>query len=238
MLVAGFAKGFPNGSLFSGAPLRTVAMAFSTVGKMRSTIWSTPRAFGCRPSLELQAGLAGDAVEKERIERNAVFLGQRPERWRRRRSDSRRRDWARHACRPTARQSCAAFSLPSISSRFFLAISGETPRSMSLAPSSRMTSCVPSGTDQSSRARPPLVVSPETPALATVTSWPLARRAAWSLSVKPSLGSEAEARHQAVTEADDLERLGPRRRNGAANGEENDQACGNTAFERHAAGPI
>src|SRR5271156_3633477 len=60
------------------------------------------------------------------------------------------------------------------------------PRSMSLAPSSRMTASVPSGTDQSSRARPPDAVSPETPALAISTATPLAASAAWSRGTKPS----------------------------------------------------
>ena len=43
---------------------------------------------------------------------------------------------------------------------------------MSLAPSSRMTPSVPSGTDQSSRCGPPAAVSPETPALTTSTLKP------------------------------------------------------------------
>src|SRR5712671_6541880 len=50
---------------------------------------------------------------------------------------------------------------------------GSVPRRASLAPSSRITASVPSGTDQSSRSRPPELVSPETPALIIVTSIPL-----------------------------------------------------------------
>src|SRR5438067_1363710 len=46
------------------------------------------------------------------------------------------------------------------------------PRSASLAPSSRMTMSGFSASDQSSRARPPAVVSPETPALTTRTLIP------------------------------------------------------------------
>src|SRR5690606_14370101 len=53
-------------------------------------------------------------------------------------------------------------------------------------PSSRITRSVSSGTDQSRRDKPPLVVSPETPALATVTSCPRSRRACSSRSVKPT----------------------------------------------------
>ena len=55
---------------------------------------------------------------------------------------------------------------------------------------------------------------------------------------KAFAGPEAKARHQAVAEADDLEGLGARRRNGAANGEEKDEGCGKRVFESHAAGPI
>src|SRR5690349_9827024 len=64
---------------------------------------------------------------------------------------------------------------------------GSVPRIASLAPSSRMTAAVPSGIDQSSRSRPPEVVSPDTPALTMSTFIPLdsnafCRRAgkAWS----------------------------------------------------------
>ena len=75
-----------------------------------------------------------------------------------------------------------------------------------------MTSCVPSGTDQSSRARPPLVVSPDTPALAIDDVVTLARSAASQLVGKALAGAKAVARHQAVAEADDRERLGCGRR--------------------------
>src|SRR5205085_2983282 len=47
------------------------------------------------------------------------------------------------------------------------------PRRASLAPSSTITASVPSGTDQSSRSRPPEEVSPETPALIMSKSTPL-----------------------------------------------------------------
>src|SRR6476620_9976886 len=50
---------------------------------------------------------------------------------------------------------------------------GSVPRRASLAPSSRITAAVPSGTDQSSRSRPPEVVSPDTPALIIWTAIPL-----------------------------------------------------------------
>ena len=50
---------------------------------------------------------------------------------------------------------------------------------MSLAPSSRITASVPSGTDQSSRPSPPDAVSPDTPALIDARHWPLWRSAPW-----------------------------------------------------------
>src|SRR5882672_1975202 len=65
---------------------------------------------------------------------------------------------------------------------------GSMPRRASLAPSSRITASVPSGTDQSSRSRPPEEVSPETPALIISTSIPLAFKDFCSLA-----GNAAEA---------------------------------------------
>src|SRR5437763_1961837 len=72
---------------------------------------------------------------------------------------------------------------------------GSVPRRASLAPSSTITASVPSGTDQSSRSRPPEEVSPETPALIMSTSTPLsfkafckrAGNAAWPDRPRPSL---------------------------------------------------
>src|SRR6266436_8814892 len=76
-----------------------------------------------------------------------------------------------------------------ISSRAWRVSWGSMPRSMSLAPSSRMTASVPSGTDQSRRASPPEAVSPDTPALVTSTARPLALRARSSFAGKaPSAG--------------------------------------------------
>src|SRR5215475_1132011 len=66
-----------------------------------------------------------------------------------------------------------AFSRPRISDSAARVTAGSTPRSASLAPSSTMTASVPSGTDQSSRSRPPEEVSPDTPALVISTSNPL-----------------------------------------------------------------
>src|SRR5438128_2473050 len=71
-----------------------------------------------------------------------------------------------------------------ISSRAWRVSWGAMPRSMSLAPSSRMTASVPSGTDQSRRASPPEAVSPDTPAFVTSTARPLALSARSSLAGK------------------------------------------------------
>src|SRR6516164_11594904 len=70
-----------------------------------------------------------------------------------------------------------AFSRPRISDSAARVTAGSTPRSASLAPSSTMTPSVPSGTDQSSRSRPPEEVSPDTPALLISTSIPLSFKA-------------------------------------------------------------
>src|SRR6478609_2608782 len=61
---------------------------------------------------------------------------------------------------------------------------GLIPRSISLAPTSRITASVPSGTDQSSRARASEAVSPETPALITSAAGPFPARAACSRGTK------------------------------------------------------
>src|SRR3954464_8365739 len=66
-----------------------------------------------------------------------------------------------------------AFSRVRISLRAARVTAGSGPRRASLAPSSRITASVPSGTDQSSRSRPPEAVSPDTPALIISTFIPL-----------------------------------------------------------------
>src|SRR3954453_748405 len=63
---------------------------------------------------------------------------------------------------------------------------GSAPRSASLAPSSRITASVPSGTDQSSRAKPPAGVSPDPPAFAISTARPLALSARSSFAGRAS----------------------------------------------------
>src|SRR5260370_9121265 len=52
-----------------------------------------------------------------------------------------------------------------------------------------MTASVPSGTDQSSRANPPAVVSPDTPAFATLTANPLALSARCNCAGNASLAA-------------------------------------------------
>src|SRR3954467_14176227 len=63
---------------------------------------------------------------------------------------------------------------------------GSAPRSASLAPSSRITASVPSRTEQSSRARPPAAVSPDTPAFAMSTASPFALSARASFAGRAS----------------------------------------------------
>ena len=134
----------------------------------------------------LSFAIGRDAVEEERIEDDVDISRQAPDRSRRTRAHSRRRDWAAPACRRAAPAICRAFSRPNDAFERARVTPGSMPRSVSLAPSSTMTASVPSGTDQSSRASPPAAVSPDTPALAMVTAWPLASSAASSLAGKAS----------------------------------------------------
>src|SRR3954453_19902216 len=67
-----------------------------------------------------------------------------------------------------------AFNRIRMSERAARVIAGSMPRKASLAPSSTSTARVPSGTDHSSRSRPPELVSPDTPALMMSTAIPLA----------------------------------------------------------------
>src|SRR5208282_6289025 len=73
-----------------------------------------------------------------------------------------------------------------IFSRASRATCGLIPRSMSLAPSSRMTASVPGGTDQSRRASPSVAVSPETPAFSISAAIPLSATAARRRGTNPS----------------------------------------------------
>ena len=70
-----------------------------------------------------------------------------------------------------------AFSRVRMSDSAARVTAGSMPRKASLAPSSTITASVPSGTDQSSRSRPPELVSPDTPALIMSTAIPLAFKA-------------------------------------------------------------
>src|SRR5258707_4247560 len=75
---------------------------------------------------------------------------------------------------------------------------GSVPRRASLAASSRITASVPSGTDQSSRSRPPELVSPETPALIISTSIPLIFKDCFS---RAGNAAEAERPRPALSES-------------------------------------
>ena len=71
-----------------------------------------------------------------------------------------------------------------------------------------MTSSVPSGTDQSSRDSPPLVVSPDTPALIDLDIVTLGLERRLQLFGKAFARIEPVSGHQAVAEADDAIGLG------------------------------
>ena len=71
-----------------------------------------------------------------------------------------------------------------------------------------MTASVPSGTDQSSRARPPDAVSPETPALAISTAMFLRGKRGLEPRYEALPFRQAETRGQRVAERHDPHRRG------------------------------
>ena len=154
---------------------------------------------------DMELGIAHDAVQKEWVEDEIVRRGklridrvERPPVVR-----------SRDSARPASRTAAPRYGGPSDGGRFPSSASrvtfGSMPRSMSLAPSSRITASVPSGTDQSSRARPPELVSPETPALATSTASPLALSARSSCTGKAALAVELIAGGQRIAERHHLD---------------------------------
>src|SRR5579883_318923 len=91
-----------------------------------------------------------------------------------------------------------AFSFDRMSDSASRVTAGSIPRKASLAPSSTITACVPFGTDQSSRSRPPEEVSPETPALVISMIIPLAFNAFCNLAGN---ASDAERPWPALNES-------------------------------------
>ena len=120
----------------------------------------------------IERTVARDALEDERIEDADRARPPAPDRSDRTPWRNRARDCAAPACRRAAPRCARSFSLRMIASSVARVCFGSLPRSASLAPSSRITASVPSGTDQSSRASPPAAVSPETPAFSIATSCP------------------------------------------------------------------
>ena len=159
--------------IFDCAAREIAPRSASTAGRMFFTMRSTPSAFGWMPSRLVEFRLGGDAVEEERIERHVEFLREfRVDRIEaRRHNPCRRFGAASMPQRSTAM--LRAFSRVRMSDSAAPVTAGSMPRSMSLAPSSRITASVPSGIDQSSRSRPPEVVSPDTPAFIMSTFIPL-----------------------------------------------------------------
>ena len=143
-------------------------------------------------SVELR--VARDAVEEERIERDAV-LWRGQDRSRRIRARSRRRDWARRACRRAA----SPYARPwpcrgSRRARLSVAAGLEAAQHVVRRRVRRSARRRPPGTPQSKRASPSAAVSPETPALTTSTSQPLARSAACRRSGKAWPGGRPSRR--------------------------------------------
>ena len=104
-------------------------------------------------------------------------------------------------------------------------IFGSLPCSMSFAPSSTMTASVPAGTDQSSRASPPEVVSPDTPALAISTDSPRARSAFSSFAGKASDADKPIAGGERIAECHDLHRPLRRRSRGCRGDQQKKRKC-------------
>ena len=70
-----------------------------------------------------------------------------------------------------------------------------------------MTASVPSGTDQSSRASPPEVVSPDTPALAMSVAMPFAASALLQLDRERFIGGEAIPGGERIAQRHDPDRM-------------------------------
>ena len=101
---------------------------------------------------------------------------------------------------------------------------GSMPRSASLAPSSRITASVPSGTDQSRRPSPPEAVSPDTPALVTLDGDAFGLQRLRQLGGKRGVRRQAIAGAERIAQHDDLHRpLGGARRTPAARTNQREQ---------------
>ena len=99
-----------------------------------------------------------------------------------------------------------SFSFARIASSDFLVTAGSTPRSMSLAPSSRMTPSVPSGIDQSSRDNPPEDGVARHAGIFDLDIDALGFERAFELCRKGVLRRQAIACGERIPESDDLER--------------------------------
>jgi hypothetical protein len=185
----------------------TKAISCSTFGKMRATITPTPARAGMQPVALRQAEVGGDAVEEEGIEQHAVFGRQARDRCARRTDRSRRRDWARRAYRTTERRYGASVRRLRILSSASRVTCGLIPRSMSLAPSSRMTASVPSGTDQSSRASPSAGGIAGNAGILDLRGDSLVGERGLQARHEAILGGQAETCRQRVAERHDLDRL-------------------------------
>ena len=141
---------------------------------------------------------------------------------------SRRPDWGSPACRQAAPRCGARSSRRRIASSARRVTCGSRPRSMSLAPSSRMTASVPSGTDQSSRREPARGGVARNAGIGDLDREPLAFERLLEPGRKRRLGRQAEAGGQRIAERHDLDR--PVGRRAPAPGRQPERAkCGNHA---------
>ena len=173
---------------------------------MAPTIASTPAALGCRPSCCCRRAVGGNAVEEERIEQHAVFGGQL-------RIDA--LEGARIVGAEIGRGAHAAQEERRCGARLRrcrIAVErrrvtcGSIPRSMSLAPSSRITASVPSAAPTSRAAparRMPYRRRPRHSRSPRRCLWPTS--AACSRGTKPSLFRQAQTRRQRIAERHDLD---------------------------------
>ena len=181
----------------------------STARQNASTMTSTPSAVGCSPSGWL-SWRRRDAFEKERIERHVVVSWRAPDRSRRNARRSRRRNCG-GACMPHSRTAMLrAFSRVRIWSSAARVTAGSSPRSASLAPSSRITAC------GSVRDRPVEPVEPAGRGVAGdagidhLDRDPLGLQRLLQLCREGRRGRQAEAGAQGIAERDHLHRLGLR----------------------------
>ncbi len=170
---------------------RALTISSSTRGRIRGYDQVDAGCIGMQAIRLIQFGIRGHPLKEKWIEDDRVSRGKR------------RIDGIeiarvfgprlRGACIPASRTPIRrSASLRKIASSAAFVTFGSRPRKASLAPSSRMTASVPSGTDQSRRLSPPEAVSPETPAFTIVAATPFASSAVRALpEMHPPLAGQS-----------------------------------------------